>query len=55
LDDGWQRRMKWLRDIRTKLRPEEVIALIFLAAFTVSATPRLNRWWYSAAPPSAAR
>jgi len=29
LDDGWQRRMKWLRDIRTKLRPDEVIALIF--------------------------
>ena len=32
--------MKWLRDIRTKLRPEEVIALIFWAAFAVSATPR---------------
>jgi hypothetical protein len=47
--------MKWLRDIRTKLRPEEVIAVIFLAAFTVWAAPRLSRWWYGAAPPSAIR
>ncbi len=38
--------MKWLRDIRTRLRPEEVIALIFLAAFGVAAASyRLSPIW----------
>jgi membrane-associated phospholipid phosphatase len=38
--------MKWQRDIRTKLRPEEVIALIFLAAFGVAvASCRFSPIW----------
>ena len=38
--------MNWLRDIRTKLRPEEVIALIFLTAFGVAAASwRIHAMW----------
>jgi membrane-associated phospholipid phosphatase len=33
----------------------DLVAAVPLTAVTVWAAPRLNRWWYGAAPPSATR